>query len=327
MKKYKNLITILGLLNIYQLTLSMEEKNFSVEQPKPFNNTNINDMQEPMEIDNDNYQEEQVLVGIFPNELWYEILKYVFYNQEILDGSTSISDGVKKLNRYFTKISQTCKLFLSFNLKMNVLHKSLLKEQLKEQFLELRNKGFYPKNGRWSKDNSLNDFISDFMQNYKDKGVIRALTEGIEDEGELRAKLVCVLKFYGANVDHTNNYNKRTALMNSVRDGNEKLVLALLSLGAKINAKDEQGRTALFFASNKMAEILIKHKADVNARNNSKETVLILASKAGYEELVELLLISGAQVDAKDNSNRTALKWALVMGHDKVAKILSLVSF
>ncbi len=43
-----------------------------------------------------------------------------------------------------------------------------------------------------------------------------------------------------------------------------------------------------------VAKVLLKHNADVNAKNNEGKTALYYAAKYNHQELVELLLAHGA---------------------------------
>lgn len=60
-------------------------------------------------------------------------------------------------------------------------------------------------------------------------------------------------------------------------------------------------------------QLLSEHKADINVKNNAKETPLTLAIKKGNEKLVKLLLESGAQPDVEDeygdHTIHLAMEW------------------
>ena len=61
-----------------------------------------------------------------------------------------------------------------------------------------------------------------------------------------------------------------------------------------INAPDTEGDTPLFWAAEtgklNAAQILLKHGADVNARNDDVKTALDWHSKGSYKGIVQLLL-------------------------------------
>ncbi len=49
-----------------------------------------------------------------------------------------------------------------------------------------------------------------------------------------------------------------------------------------------------------IARLLLKHGADMNSRDNSRNTPLHLASEYGHLETVRLLVERGANIDAED---------------------------
>ncbi len=61
-----------------------------------------------------------------------------------------------------------------------------------------------------------------------------------------------------------------------------------------------------------VARLLIKKGADVNAKNNDGETALMLASLNGNFEAANLLIEKGADVNAKSNKGKTALEYSFL---------------
>ncbi|XP_031635173.1 uncharacterized protein LOC116348332 [Contarinia nasturtii] len=67
--------------------------------------------------------------------------------------------------------------------------------------------------------------------------------------------------------------------------------------------------------SEKVAELLIKHGADVMATDSSDETPLHYTAVHDAEELADLLIRNGADVDAKNSFGRTPLIYAIAFGN------------
>jgi ankyrin repeat protein len=80
--------------------------------------------------------------------------------------------------------------------------------------------------------------------------------------------------------------------------------------GGNINAKDASGNTPLILASiarwQEGAALFIRLKAQLNAQNRLGETALLKAVQARDYELTKLLVDAGANPDIGDNSGATA---------------------
>lgn len=81
--------------------------------------------------------------------------------------------------------------------------------------------------------------------------------------------------------------------------GNTSTMAQLLRLGANVNSRDKQGRTALIEVSRKgdvsTARWLIMRGASVNAKDMYDGTALIYATQEGNREVVNLLIQNGAR--------------------------------
>ena len=112
----------------------------------------------------------------------------------------------------------------------------------------------------------------------------------------------------------------------AVDEGDRELAASFIKAGIDINAKEEDGRTALLIAAEKgdawMAALLADNGADVNARDADGYTALMYAAYKGNRELAELLLNRGVDVHARDKDGWTALKFALLQGKTQVAELL-----
>ena len=74
------------------------------------------------------------------------------------------------------------------------------------------------------------------------------------------------------------------------------------------------GFTALMLAAGsgfeKVVEVLLQHRADVDKEMDDGKTALMFAAKEGNEKVVEMLLQYGADVDKQDSKGWTALMYA-----------------
>ncbi len=90
----------------------------------------------------------------------------------------------------------------------------------------------------------------------------------------------------------------------------------LVGSGADVNAKAENGITALMLASSynsnrQVIQVLIDNVADVNVRDERGITALMRASMYNSnKEVIQVLLDNGADVNARDKDGRTPLMWA-----------------
>ncbi len=137
-----------------------------------------------------------------------------------------------------------------------------------------------------------------------------ALDEAVKNGNR---KIVRALLDAGAEVNARSDYG-RTALMWLDEDATEELVWDLIAAGAKINLKDKEGDTALILAASwsqpEVLRALLNAGARVNAKNKEGETALMKAASVGDLESVNLLINSGAEINRKNNSGETALTLA-----------------
>ena len=105
-------------------------------------------------------------------------------------------------------------------------------------------------------------------------------------------------------------------LLSAVDSGSSGNARLLLSKGADVNARDNNGRTAIWYAAilenTGLITLLLEHGADVNARDNEGRTALMHASDLCRTWNIRALLDAGADPNIQDKHGRTALQPQLV---------------
>jgi len=104
-------------------------------------------------------------------------------------------------------------------------------------------------------------------------------------------------------------------------------VQSLLSKGVDVNETDEGSeQTPLMRAAQvgdvAITEILLTHGAKVNAQDDFGKTALLFAVEKGATSVVALLLERGAQPAIKDAKGRSALSLAMAKGYTQIANRL-----
>lgn len=105
----------------------------------------------------------------------------------------------------------------------------------------------------------------------------------------------------------------------AAKSGNVFAVRRTLDRGANVNAKDEDGNTALLSAirpsyeggvNHTLINYLLSRRANVHIGNGTGQNALMAAASVGDLNLVKLLLSKGARVNAEDKNGQTALFYA-----------------
>lgn len=95
------------------------------------------------------------------------------------------------------------------------------------------------------------------------------------------------------------------AVDNAMEDGSLDEVKKLLDSGANVNAKNEDGETALHLAARwniyELVKCLADHGADVNAKDCYGDSVLHIAARWGDLKVIQCLVEHGADVNAKND--------------------------
>lgn len=126
---------------------------------------------------------------------------------------------------------------------------------------------------------------------------------------------------------HFNGYLGKTPLHHAAEKGPTGLVKFLITKGANVNEKDDNGQTPLHHATKaghkEIVEILIASGAAVNIKNKSfGRTPLFWPAWNGHKEIVELLIANGANINVKENSGRTPIHWAMGNNQEEIVKVL-----
>ena len=110
-------------------------------------------------------------------------------------------------------------------------------------------------------------------------------------------------------------------------NGHTPVVAYLLKQDATVDLKDNNGRTALLYASSgpypETVGLLLRKGADVNTQGKTEGfTALMMAAAEGQIGVVRVLLLNGASIDVIDRDGDTAKKFAREKGHNEVLKLL-----
>jgi ankyrin repeat protein len=117
--------------------------------------------------------------------------------------------------------------------------------------------------------------------------------------------------------------NGRTPILEAFRNSESsqrlKMTKALLEHGANPNVRDFEQATplirAVFNGDKEIVELLLSHKAEVNAQDKNGRSALHWASLAVQNNrdmtpITQLLIVAGADVNVRDNAGRTPLQLA-----------------
>ena len=104
----------------------------------------------------------------------------------------------------------------------------------------------------------------------------------------------------------------RTPIFYAVEQGQTDTLRNLLSLGADVNAKDNNGVTALMRASSKKQQeclnVLLKQKnINVNEKDFQDRTAIVYSVYATDVAPAQALLKAGADINSRDRDNNTPL--------------------
>lgn len=120
-----------------------------------------------------------------------------------------------------------------------------------------------------------------------------------------------------------NDYNPLNAASYS---GHKDILELLIQKGADINHRDSSGQTPLVMACiGKRKDIvrwLIEIGADVDKRTCEGPTPLMWACSSGYRGMADMLLYKGANIDKADYEGRTPVMWCRKQGESGIFDLL-----
>ena len=130
----------------------------------------------------------------------------------------------------------------------------------------------------------------------------------------------------GADVNTQRNDDGISALGFASQKGHIDVVQILLHNRAKVETRDDYGRTPLWLAAlmrrTDVVRALVSAGADVNAQRDDGFSALGIASEKGYIDVVDVMLDSGAQIETTAKDGRTPLWFAAGNGQTDVVRTL-----
>lgn len=131
-------------------------------------------------------------------------------------------------------------------------------------------------------------------------------------EAELFVKELCNAMAENVAVDKRDERCRAPLMVAAMLDA-EKAVVKLIEKGAKLEAVDIFGRTALhlvaYWGREKSCKVLLQNGADANAQDIWGNTAITIAAQYGNGRIgvVKILLQSGANIRFKNKRDKTAL--------------------
>lgn len=129
----------------------------------------------------------------------------------------------------------------------------------------------------------------------------------------------------GADPNCSHNKVQLTALHLACGGGYKEVCEELIQHSANLEAKDNQGWTALMFCAQEgrlsCLELLIEHGADVNASDLAGRTSLMQAARCGFADIAQRLLAAGSNIHATSGWANPLIV-AATAGHSKIGELL-----
>jgi ankyrin repeat protein len=127
----------------------------------------------------------------------------------------------------------------------------------------------------------------------------------------------------GVDVDSRDAEHGETALTFALMRSRDAVVELLLRARADVNARDLRMRTPLMYAHGMAVETLVNEGADLNARDEDGLTALMhRINHADFETCIELIN-NGADVSLQNDDGETALTMATAYGFVAIQRLLT----
>ena len=129
-----------------------------------------------------------------------------------------------------------------------------------------------------------------------------------------------------SNIKNLKNFNNKV-IFTYIKNNNIQSIKNYIDSGYDLNLNvNDYGYTPLICVSIsnqiKIAKLLLNAGVDVNKQDNDGDTALIWATKYNNHELVKLLLNSDADIDKQNNVGNTALIFAVIYDRIDIVKHL-----
>ncbi|RWS25067.1 Ankyrin repeat domain-containing protein 50-like protein [Leptotrombidium deliense] len=145
------------------------------------------------------------------------------------------------------------------------------------------------------------------------------------DDDPVSLEILRHLASLGADLE-ARDFEKRTALHVASWQGHRNTVKTLLECGADVNACDGEGRTPLHMCAwNGFTDILgllIDADADINHRTSQGATPLLIGAQQGHIDVCAMLLAAGADAAHCDSYGRNSQDVAINCGHRNIAILI-----
>jgi ankyrin repeat protein len=143
---------------------------------------------------------------------------------------------------------------------------------------------------------------------------------------EKKVETADILRAHGAILDSRTVKVISAEMIEAAKFGFLDRIKLFLAAGLDVDTKDKTGATALMVACHsgelEMVKFLLERGANVNAKNTRGITALMLSSDMTDIEMMQFLLEKGADVNAKTTRGYTALRRASDLHNVEVVNFL-----